>query len=111
MRLALAEIAPAPPPQPEPTPAIVAPPPEPLPPPVPPAHPTGPMSIEERKAQLRELFRASDRPLGKAEIARLLGVNRDTPRHAINELVAEGWLEPTDTNLRSPVLRYRRIGA
>lgn len=68
------------------------------------------MSLEERKAQLRDLFRASDRPLGKAEIAALLGVNRDTPRHAMNALVAEGWLEPTDTNPRSPVLRYRRLG-
>ena len=94
----------------EPTPAFAAPPPEPVPLPIAPAHPAGPMSIEERKAQLRELFRASDRPLGKGEIAELLGVHRDTLRHAMNALVAEGWLEPTDTNLRSPVLRYRRIG-
>ncbi len=101
--------APAPPPQPEPAPAIVAPPPEPTQPPVPLAHPTGPMSIEERKAQLQDLFRASDRPLGKSAIAALLGVHRDTLRHAMNALVAEGWLEPTDTNLRSPVLRYRRL--
>lgn len=68
------------------------------------------MSIEERMAQLRDLFRASDRPLGKHEIAEILGVHRDTPRHAINALIAEGWLEPTDTNPRSPVLRYRRLG-
>ena len=69
------------------------------------------MSLDERKAQLRDLFRASDRPLGKSEIADLFGVHRDTLRHAMNALVAEGWLEPTDTNLRSPVLRYRRLGA
>ena len=68
------------------------------------------MSIEERKAQLQDLFRASDRPVGKSEIAALLGVHRDTLRHAMNALVAEGWLEPTDTNLVSPVLRYRRLG-
>ena len=93
----------------EPVPAIA--PPEPTPsPPVLPSHPTGAMSLDERKAQLRDLFRASDRPLGKSEIAAHFGVHRDTLRHAMNALVAEGWLEPTDTNLRSPVLRYRRLG-
>ena len=100
--------APAPTVQAEPTPALLAPPPEPTLPPVPPAHPTGPMSIEERKAQLKDLFRASDRPLGKSEIAALLGVHRDTLRHAINALVAEGWLEPTDTNRNvSTTLRHQ----
>ncbi len=94
----------------EPVPAIA--PPEPTPsPPVLPSHPTGAMSLDERKAQLRDLFRASDRPLGKSEIAAHFGVHRDTLRHAMNALVAEGWLEPTDTNLRSPVLRYRRLGS
>ncbi len=99
---------PPPPVAPEPEP-VVAPPPEPA-PPAPARHPTGAMSLEERMAQLRDLFRQADRPLGKAEIAAILGINRDTPRHAINALVAEGWLEPTDANLRSPVLRYRRLG-
>ena len=93
----------------EPVPAIAPPEPTPIAPVLPP-HPTGAMSLDERKAQLRDLFRASDRPLGKSEIADLFGVHRDTLRHAMNALVAEGWLEPTDTNLRSPVLRYRRLG-
>ena len=69
----------------------------------------GPLTLDERKAQLREIFLQADRPLAARELAEILSVHRDTLTPAIKALIAEGWLTTTDPNPRSPVQRYRRV--
>ncbi len=89
-----------------PTVAAVIPPP---PAPPPPSPSTGPLTLDERKAQLREVFLQSERPIAARELAEMFGVHRDTLSPALKALIAEGWLAPTDPNPRSPVQRYRRV--
>ena len=46
--------------------------------------PASPLTLEERKAQLRDLFSQADRPLGAREIADTLGVKMGTVRSRIH---------------------------
>lgn len=48
-----------------------------------------------RRAQVMSLLRASDRPLGVAEIAESLGVHTNTVRFHLDALVADGAIERT----------------